>query len=90
MSQSQMLKTMFGQKEFKIKGQVFTINQTLIANYNETDDKFLCVFDAINAQGIHISIGDVTHIGYGQIGNNRLPNEFDVIEDYIESQPYLA
>ena len=78
------------QKEFKIKDQVFTVNQTLIANYNETDDKFLCVFDAINAQGIHISIGDVTHIGYGQIGNNRLPNEFDVIEDYIESQPYLA
>ena len=71
--------------EFSIRNQIFTVNQKLIEDYNKTEDKFLCVYDAINAQGINISINDVTRISYGQIGTNRLPNEFDAIEDYVEN-----
>ena len=76
--------------EFPIRNQVFTVTQKLIEDYSKTDDKFLCIFDAINAQGIHISINDITHVHYGAIGNNRLPNEFDAIEAYVEKQVYQS
>ena len=71
--------------KFPIRNKVFTVTQKLIEDYNKTDDKFLCIYDAINAQGIHISINDVTHVHYGAVGNNRLPNQFDAIEDYVEN-----
>ena len=83
MNQTQMFKTMFGQKEFTIKGQVFTVNQTLIADYNETDEKFICILDAMNADGVDISASDIDN-------SKKVSKEFEIVEDYIESQPYLA
>jgi len=71
--------------EFPIRNKVFTVTQKLIEDYNKTDDKWLCIYDAINAQGVHININDVTHTTYGNVGNNRLPNQFDAIEDYVEN-----
>jgi len=76
--------------KFPVRNQVFTVTQKLIEDYSKTDDKWLCVYYAINAQGIHISINDITHVHYGAVGNNRLPNEFDAIEDYVEKQVYQS
>ena len=63
--------------KFSIRNKVFTVNQKLIEDYNKTEDKFLCVYDAINAQGVDISINDIDT--YGHIGK-----EFENIELYIE------
>ena len=83
MNQTQMLKAMFGQKEFPIKGQVFTVSQTLIADYNETDEKFICILDAMNADGVDISANDID-------SSKKVSKEFEIVEAYVERQPYLG
>tara|TARA_R110002020_G_scaffold41309_1_gene121915 strand:- start:356 stop:610 length:255 start_codon:yes stop_codon:yes gene_type:complete len=66
------------EKEFPIKDQVFTVNQKVIDQYRETEEKFLFLFYTINSNDIDLSVLDIDT-------NYKTMKQFEAIENYIDT-----
>jgi len=62
---------------FEIANSSFEITESVIANYHLTENKFVCLLEALQDADIDISASLVDD-------NVKIQKQFDAIEDYIE------
>jgi hypothetical protein len=61
---------------FNIANSSFTVNEAVVANYHLTDEKFICLLEALQNAGIEITASIIDN-------SKSIAKEFEIIEDYI-------